>query len=208
MRQPPAQVEYLLGVVRRAHRHGVAHDIFFRRRKIDVFDIVRRIPLNCRWVVLQLLNVRIQRMRLATRFCRICLPQFGWMSRETLNAASILDSPTPVHTEWRGNNFQEFCTLLDEQCRRSAPGHSALLRRFGQMSNSCTIPPSPGSVCASCCVSVPYTSLSQWWFISTPQCGQSILLLFASRNPSSPRSIQRYLLTPMTQRLRHPHEFL
>src|SRR6266446_4107374 len=42
------------------------------------------------------------------------------------------------------------------------------------------IPPRFGSVFPASCASTLYTILSQWWFISTLQCGQIILSVLAT----------------------------
>src|SRR6266852_8874423 len=66
-----------------------------------------------------------------------------------------------------------------------------------------------GSICRASCGSVVYTSLSQWWFISTPQSGQIIVLsvLATTAILCLRRSVQRYQLTTLTKRLRHPDKF-
>src|SRR6266566_9808875 len=70
------------------------------------------------------------------------------------------------------------------------------------------IPPRLGSVFPASCASTLYTILSQWWFISTLQCEQIILSALATTAILClRRSVQRYQLTTLTKRLRHPDEF-
>src|SRR6516225_8749809 len=66
-------------------------------------------------------------------------------------------------------------------------------------------PPRFGSIARACGRSVAYTSLSQWWFISTRQSGQVIFFLVSATGaPSRLESVKRYLLTAVTQCLCHP----
>src|SRR5438034_11189206 len=70
-------------------------------------------------------------------------------------------------------------------------------------------PPRLGTVGPAFFVSVVYTSMSQWWFISTPQPAQIILtaILATAAILTFFRSVQRYLLTTLAQRLSHPDQF-
>src|SRR5438034_6008001 len=70
-------------------------------------------------------------------------------------------------------------------------------------------PPRLGTVGPAFFVSVVYTILSQWCFISTPQLGQIILtaILATATILTFFRSVQRYLLTTLAQRLSHPDQF-
>src|SRR5258708_5209202 len=70
------------------------------------------------------------------------------------------------------------------------------------------IPPRFGSVFPASCASPLYTILSQWWFIPTLQCEKIILSALATTAILClRRSVQRYQLTTLTKRPRHPDEF-
>src|SRR5258708_8597614 len=70
------------------------------------------------------------------------------------------------------------------------------------------IPPRFGSVFPASCASTLYTILSQWWFISTLQCEQIILSALATTAILClRRSVQRNILTTLTNHLRHPGKF-
>src|SRR5258708_19386321 len=64
-----------------------------------------------------------------------------------------------------------------------------------------------GGVLPGSCASKLEGILSQWWFILTLQCEQIILSALATTAILClRRSVQRYQLTTLTKRLRHPDE--